>query len=404
MENLEHTLQVNKFARRARHLRSFSRASLARVRALSLLSSTFIPLKKLWDKPKFDRARKILNTIKFFINDILPIAPQKRLLFQAAMIATTALVVTSFTPGATFTAASMSYSNDYIAAYSLPGDILVADEEGYLVKINPQTDESNRIGLTDYAVHTVENGETLSQIAQKYGVNVDTVMWENNISNAHTIRSGQALLIPPIDGISYKVASGDSLAKIAKKYKITADSIIAQNGLESEVIQKGQALFLPNAVPIAPVVVAANGYRATTTTRDTRTFSSSTAAPAVGKVFIYPTKGKVTQGYHGGHYALDIGDRSKPPIWSAGAGTVEKVSTGTWGGGFGNHVIVDHGNGLKTLYAHLSTVNAYEGQWVNQGDVLGVMGNTGRVYGVTGIHLHWEVHLNGVKQNPYNYF
>ena len=297
----------------------------------------------------------------------------------------------------------MSYSSDYIASYSLPGDILVSDEEGYLVKINPQTDESNRIGLTDYAVHTVDDGETLSQIAEKYGVNVDTVMWENNISNAHTIRSGQALLIPPIDGISYKVASGDSLEKIATKYKVSTESIIAQNGLETEVIQKGQALFLPGAVPIAPVYVAANGYR-TTTTRDTRTFDSATSTPAVGKVFIYPTKGKVTQGYHGGHYALDIADRSKPPIWSAGAGTVEKVSTGTWGGGYGNHVIVDHGNGLKTLYAHMSTVNAYAGQWVNQGDVLGVMGNTGRVYGATGIHLHWEVHLNGVKQNPYNYF
>lgn len=354
------------------------------------------------------RTRRALATAGAVFDEILPQSPQKKLIFQSVIIAMAALTVTSLTPGGTFTAASMTYSTEYIAAYSLPGDVLVADEAGYLVKINPQTDDSTRVGLTDYAVHTVESGETLSLIASKYGVGVNTIMWENNIANANSLRIGQKLMVPPVDGISYEAKSSDSLEKIAEKYEISTSAIIAQNGLESDTVTVGQKLFLPDAKPInPPSAVVAGDYRAVSVTRGTVSSSSavaSTSAPAVGKIFIYPTRGKITQGYHGGHYALDIGDRSMPPIWAAGGGTVIKASTGTWGGGYGNHVIIDHGNGLQTLYAHMDSVDVYEGQWVNQGDVLGIMGNTGRVYGVTGIHLHWEVRQDGVKQNPDGYY
>jgi len=304
----------------------------------------------------------------------------------------------------------MGYSTDYINSYSIAGDVLVTDENGYLVKINPQTDDTHRIGLTDFAVHTVESGETLGIIAARYGVDVKTVMWENNLANANSIRSGQKLLIPPVDGIGYKTGANDTLDKIAEKYDISADAIIAQNNLgEDALISKGQNLFLPGAIPISPPVIIGDVNRNINTgvavrNVDYSNISSAGSTPSVGKVFIYPTKGGITQGYHGGHLAIDIADRSKPPIWAAGGGTVSKVSTGTWGGGYGNHVMIDHGNGLVTLYAHMDSVNVSVGQWVNQGDVIGIMGNTGRVYGVTGIHLHWEVIDNGVKQNPVYYF
>ena len=396
METLETTLQVNKFARRSRHSRIFSRTSLWK-------SGLLLTLKALATAPGLKRSLGFLSSIKHSSLEFLPVTPSRRLLFQAGVLALGWTLITSFSSTATFTAASMDYSNDYIAAYSLPGDILVTDEVGYLVKINPQTNASNRIGLTDYAVHTVENGETLSQIAEAYGVKVETVMWQNNIGNANSLRIGQTLLVPPVDGVSYKVKGADSLSKIADKYDISVESIIAQNGLADEVIQKGQSLFLPGAKPLYdPVTIARN----TSVSRDTRALSNakaSNALPAGGKMFIYPTMGKVTQGFHGGHYALDIADTSRPAVWAAGGGTVEKVSTGTWGGGYGNHIIVNHGNGVKTLYAHLGSANVYAGQYVNQGDVIGIMGNTGRVYGVTGIHLHYEVRVNGVKKNPWSY-
>lgn len=391
---IDTTLQVNEFARRNRHLKVFSGAMRWKVYLTRLMHMRWIA------KPLL-----ILNKTTASVFDIAPTSPPKKLLFQATTLSLAALFVTSFSPGGTFTVASMTYSNDYISAYSLPGDVLVSDEEGYLVKVNPQTADSNRAGLTDYAVHTVESGETLSLIASRYGVKTETVMWENNLGNANSLRIGQKLLVPPVDGVSYKVKSGDNLEKIAKKYKISVESIVAQNGLESETIGKGQSLFLPQAKPLYSTIASS---RSTVGSRGAgRTYtnaSPSTSVPATGKMFIFPTRGKLTQGFRGGHYALDIGDRSKPPIWAAGGGTVTKASVGTWGGGYGNHVIIDHGNGVKTLYAHMDSVSVYPGQWVNQGDVLGIMGNTGRVYGATGIHLHLEVIDNGVKRNPYNYF
>ena len=146
-------------------------------------------------------------------------------------------------------------------------------------------------------------------------------MWENNIGNANSLRIGQ-LLVPPVDGVSYKVASGDSLQKISKKYNISVESIIAQNGLESEVINNGQAIFLPGAKPIVPPQLIVSGSRNPAVGRAGRSAADaypSNAAPAIGKMFIFPTTGKITQGYRGGHYALDIADRSMPPVWPAPA-------------------------------------------------------------------------------------
>lgn len=317
--------------------------------------------------------------------------------------------MSTLTPGVAIFSSYTAYSDDYIQSYSLPGDVLVADENGYLVKINPPTNVSNRIGLTDYAVHTIESGESLSLIAARYGIGVETIIWENNLSSNGLLRVGQKLLIPPVDGVSYKVKSGDTLKKLAEKYKISTEAIIAQNNLQAETIAKGQNLFLPGARPLIDTSLIAVNYRTPAVSRNVRAGSyadlkASDAAPTTGKIFIYPTRGKLTQGFRAGHYALDIGDRSKPAIWAAGNGTVVKASSGTWGGGYGNHVIIDHGNGIQTLYAHMDHIDVVVGQTVNQGDVIGQMGNTGRVYGATGIHLHFEVRDHGVKKNPAYYY
>lgn len=396
MNVLETTLQVNKFARRIRHMKNFSRIGLIAKNSHYLVEFLTLPMRT--------RAWHFLSAMVARAAEALPVSPQGRLLFQAGAVSMAALVLTSFSAGSTFLAPSRSYSTDYIASYATPGDVLIANEDGYLVKINPQTHESNRIGMTDYAVHIVESGESLSGIAVKYGVSAETIMWENGLYNPHSIRTGQSLMIPPVDGVGYKVQGGDTLDKLAKKYSISVDSIIAQNGLSSEVLQKGQAIFLPGAKPLNPVIAVRNTGVTRAGSRSSVAASPSDAAPAIGKTFIFPTSGKITQGYRAGHYALDIADRSKPAIWAASGGTVEKASSGTWGGGYGNHVIIDHGDGVKTLYAHMSSLNVYEGQEVGQGDVIGIMGNTGRVYGATGIHLHWEVIINGIKQNPGSYY
>jgi murein DD-endopeptidase MepM/ murein hydrolase activator NlpD len=333
--------------------------------------------------------------------DFLPAAPNKRLFSQMAIFTAAVFIMSAVSPISNFSTMSMSYSSDYIETYSLPGDVLITDSDGYLMKINPQTGNASRIGMTDYAIHTVEGGETLSEIAKRYGLGVETIMWENNIGNANTIISGQKLVIPPVDGVSYTTKEGDTLEKLAKKYDIGVDAIIAQNNLESDVIAKGQALFLPGAKPI--ITVAAS-RPAVSVGSSSVALNNSDDIPVGEKPFIVPTRGDFTQGYRAGHYAVDIADVEKPPVWAAGSGTVIKASSGTWGGGYGNHIIIDHGNGLQTLYAHLDHLTVSEGDWVEQGQVVGQMGNTGRVYGATGIHLHFEVIKNGVKQYPGNYY
>jgi murein DD-endopeptidase MepM/ murein hydrolase activator NlpD len=396
-----------------RQLKNFSRGELFKYSIGAVAGNTKKGIMAVSKLPVIGHTVKGFLFMKNVMAWAIPTSQNKKFFLQSIAIASLFLVVTSFTPGGTFVSTAKGYSDTYMSNYLVDGDILVTDDEGYLIKINPLTSDSNRVGLTDFAVHTVESGETLSTIASQYGVSANTIQWENNIRNSNSIRTGQKLLIPPVNGLSYKIQSGDTLEKVAKKYAISSESILAQNNLkESDTLVKGASIFLPNAEPIVSEItlVANTGSRNVTYSKETRSVDYSsipanTTTPSGGKVFIYPTRGIITNGYKAGHYAIDIADRSKPPIWAAAGGNVIKVfSNGSWNGGYGNYVVIDHGNGLQTLYAHMDSVNVVNGQWVNQGDVIGIMGNTGRVYGVTGIHLHWEVEDNGQKRNPTLYY
>ncbi len=330
--------------------------------------------------------------------------------------------VMSFTPSnAQYNIADASpvLMEDITQNYSEVNNALFFDQDGYIPKVSLQTQQSDRSTMNGKLVHEVADGETLSTIAEEYGLKTETLMWENGISNAAKIKVGQSLVIPPVNGVTHVVEKGQDLAKIAKAYNVNADNIVKQNQLIADSpLLTGQELFIPDAKPLpAPATPARNANariasssrvnaKAGTAalTSGSKIGSSSTATPASGKILIKPTRGAKTQGYHPGHYAIDLADASKPPIWAADSGTVVKVSTGTYGGGYGNHVIIDHGNGIKTLYAHMETVAVSTGDTVSQGDVIGKMGRTGRVFGRTGIHLHFEVIKNGIKQNPQNYF
>jgi len=384
--------QVNKDAQKERHFKVFTPWFVFKKYIKGLFVALAFPL----------------NYIKGYFGSfdlrILPMAPNKRLMSQITILAGALFIISGISPSTNFSTVAMTYSSDYIDTYSLPGDVLISDTDGYLMKINPQTGNASRIGMTDYAIHSVEAGETLSQIATRYDLNVETIMWENNIGNANMVTSGQKLIIPPVDGISYTTKSGDSLQKLADIYKIEVDKVVAQNSLSTDVLTIGQHLFLPGAKPIGPAKPANIAVSGSKPSTSSVTLSNSNDVPVGTKPFIYPTRGDITQGYRAGHYAIDIADSSKPPVWAAGSGTVKTAYSGGWGGGYGNHVIIDHGNGLETLYGHLDHLTVTEGQWIEQGEVIGQMGNTGRVYGVTGIHLHWEVIKNGVKQYPGNYY
>lgn len=333
--------------------------------------------------------------------------PTTGLFKRTAVICAALLIITSVVPdhGQFDTGYAMNFSDtDYNDFYEFNN--IVVDDEGFVSKTMPQSGEYDRSELNDKFVHTVSSGENLSLIAQQYGLKkVSTLIWENNLNNTGTIRVGQKLVIPPTDGISHKIAKGETLEVIAKKYGVEAEKIAKQNNItEGAGLKAGESIYIPSGKKIEPPKPK---YIATSSSSSSGAVPSITrvsSVPQGSKPFIFPTSGEITQAFHSGHYAHDIGNRSKPHIWAAGAGTVATVDAGGWGGGYGTHVIIDHGNGVQTLYAHMSSAYVSVGQRVEQGEVLGRMGNTGRVYGPTGIHLHFEVRVNGVKKNPWLYY
>ncbi len=246
--------------------------------------------------------------------------------------------------------------------------------------------------------HVVSEGETISSIAERYGLNTETILWQNNLKPTDKIKPGMELEILPIDGIRHKVSRGETINSIGKKYGLEGPQIQAiidypfNEFLNDETFDlvAGQYLMVPDGV--MPQVAKSSPRSAPayyTPDRGTVTASGQ---------FVWPAAGRISQGYKFYHKAIDIANRSGGPIVAADSGVVVKVSMLNYG--YGYHIIVDHGNGFMTLYAHLSVVQVKSGQRVNKGDVVGQMGNTGRS---TGTHLHFEIRNGGTLLNPMNY-
>lgn len=232
-------------------------------------------------------------------------------------------------------------------------------------------------GSGEIRVYTVREGDSLSQIAQMFDVTSKTIMWANDISRATDIRPGDSLVILPIAGVRHVVKSGDTIGTIAKKYEGEEEEILSYNQLtSSDELVIGDTLIIPGG---AIKEVAAP-----------RSSSQSVAAASGGSTsgFVHPAPGSVrSQGIHG-YNAVDLAAGAGTAIRAAAAGEVIVAKGSGWNGGYGNYVVIRHGNGVQTLYAHLSSLNVGVGSYVGQGQVIGGMGNTGRS---TGTHLHFEV-------------
>jgi len=269
----------------------------------------------------------------------------------------------------------------------------VMTEDGFLLKPAINSEEGDRSGFSEIFLYTVESGDTLSSIAQSFNLKKETLMGENSIWNPNQLKVGSTIKILPVDGLSHVVKKGETIDSIAKKYKVEKEAIIKQNQIEDETIAVDAVLIIPGAKQEAPVY----------TTSGAPSYAANYSGPKAAGRLIWPTSGKTTQGYHRGHLAIDIGNRNKGPIYAAAAGKVIKASYG-WNGGYGNVVIIDHGDGMQTLYGHNEKLYVTEGQYVEQGQTISWMGRSGRVYGPSGIHLHFEVRIKGVKYNPMNFF
>lgn len=257
---------------------------------------------------------------------------------------------------------------------------------------DPQTKVSQkpRSEIEDYVVG---NGDTISTIAQKKGISVDTIKWANDITKTDQIKPGQTIKILPVSGISHIVKAGDTLESVAKKYSAEEQGILdfPFNDVPDDFkLKVGQLLIIPDGSP--PEILLPKPkpqYLAQGPA------SSAFQAP-FGAQFIWPTGGQITQYFAWYHPGVDIANRTAPGISAADGGTVI-VAGWPDNSGYGNRVILDHGNGYVSLYGHLSNIYVSVGQTVSRGQLIGQMGSTGRS---TGTHLHLEIHYKGVALNP----
>lgn len=246
------------------------------------------------------------------------------------------------------------------------------------------------IARTEVVTYAVRYGDTLWDIARKFNISQDTLWANNDLSSPDMLSVGEVLTIPPIDGLIYTVRRGDTLEKLAKRYRTTVEAIVnyAPNGLsEGEQPAVGQTIMIPGGVKPIPV-------------RRTVSLTSAPRGALKGAgSFVMPVSGILTQGFHPGHRAIDVGAPKGTPVYAADAGYVAFAGWHPWG--YGYAVEIDHGNGFRTLYAHLSWYAPDTGQSVKRGELIGGVGST---YGSggwsTGPHLHFEIIQNGAKRNP----
>ncbi len=249
------------------------------------------------------------------------------------------------------------------------------------------------VGSGSITTYTVKEGDSISTIADSFGVSVNTILWANNLTAKSAIKAGMNLVILPVSGIQHTVIKGETLASMAKKYGADADDIASFNGLDSgAALTAGSLLIIPGGEAPAP---AATTKSSTTKIKTGGGLTSIKANPYKGGsgveidgYYSNPVPGALlTQGIHGWN-GVDLGAPSGTPIHAAAGGTVIVSRVGGWNGGYGNYVVIDHGNGTQTLYAHMSTDSVSVGQAVGRGDVIGSVGRTGEA---TGNHLHFEV-------------
>jgi murein DD-endopeptidase MepM/ murein hydrolase activator NlpD len=282
-------------------------------------------------------------------------------------------------------ASSLQLPSAFVVAKSLntEGEILVRAAVPHTIIPERPRDE-----ITHYAV---QSGDTIFGIAAQFGLAPETIMWANGRfveDNPDLLRVGQELVILPVDGVYHQVGGKDTLEAIASAYKVDPAAIINYplNNLDPEnpQITAGQWLVVPGGTKpyVARTVVAYSGP------------IPAEASKGTG-IFGWPVAGQITQGYWDRHRAIDIGSWQGAPVLAADSGYV--VAAGWDDSGYGRTVVIDHGNGFQTLYAHLQVYYVDVGASVAKGQQIGEVGSTGNS---TGPHLHLELRQGGVQRNP----
>lgn len=258
-------------------------------------------------------------------------------------------------------------------------DVVVAEQEGVSA-----LDEDGEI--TEYEV---VSGDSVELIAKKFSISPETILWANDLKKQSPIHVGQKLVILPVSGVSYTIKNGDTVSEIADKFDVTQQELTEFNHLVDGKLSIGEVIIIPGG-KIAPIKTIVS--TPVKTDKPVKSGNNGTASNSFSRPVASGTK---TQGIHG-HNGIDIAAPQGTPILAAGSGTVTLVRGGNgWNGGYGNYVVITHQKGVQTLYAHMNSITVQQGQTVSKGQQVGGMGSTGDS---TGVHLHFEV--RGAK-NPF---
>lgn len=266
--------------------------------------------------------------------------------------------------------------------------------------------------------YTVLEGDSVFGIAEKFGLSPETILWGNYyvlLDNPHSLKPDQVLSILPINGTYHEWQQGEGLNGVAKYYGVTPEDIInyPANGLDAATIGD---YANPN-IPPGTWLVVPNGRREFVSwsaplgvTRENpasaRVLGAGACDPVSGGAvgfgtFIWPSNKHSISGFNyspsTNHWGIDITGNEGEGVYATDAGVV--VYAGWNDYGYGNMIMIDHGSGFQSLYAHLSAFNVVCGQSIGQGDVIGAIGNTGRS---SGAHLHFEIRATSSFVNPWD--
>lgn len=291
---------------------------------------------------------------------------------------------------------------------SLPA--LKIDEELFAIprKVSPHTIIPNR-PADDAREYIVTTGDSVFEIATRFNIEPETLLWANYEQlndNPDMISIGMKLKIPPVDGVYYEWQEGDTLAGIAGRFDAKLEDILTWPGnkldLTEPKVDAGAWVMVPGGHRefrqwIIPTIPRGRAGVSVSLYGSGACVGGYTGANGSG-AFIWPAGNHVLSGndYWSGHLGIDIAAGEGAPVYAADSGVV--VFAGWANGGYGNMVMIDHGNGYQSLYGHMSSVNASCGSSVGQGGIIGYSGSTGNS---TGAHLHFEVRFQGGFVSPW---
>jgi murein DD-endopeptidase MepM/ murein hydrolase activator NlpD len=269
----------------------------------------------------------------------------------------------------------------------------------------------------DVMTYKVKPGDSLFAIAEKFNLKPETILWGNFdvlADNPHTLQPGQELNILPVNGTYHEWREGESLRKVAEYYGVDPLDIIQWPGnhidiydfdMDNPDIEPGKMLIVPGGerelVDYGPPAITRDNPAIAATYGPGHCGAIYQGYVGVG-VFIWPTTERWISGYDynpgANHPAIDIAGSIGNPVWASDNGVVVYVGWSNYG--YGNLVVIDHGNGWQTLYAHLNSYSVHCGQSVTMGQAIGALGSTGNS---SGAHLHFEMIYQGTKVNPWNF-